>query len=323
MSDYISDNESDSISTELDDIELLQDMSREDLFSLIRTDPKYYLDLIKDNNLEQQLYILISRASDGGCLNIKFRIYPEDRWTEVGYFSDGTDEQVLEDFVNQINFLLNRTRHYDKYEHLSSQLDKNNNMLSMEYGQDFKEMGQNKTSIEKKLDHFMNTSKQMRKNETENLKDTINRPPQNIKDKPIDTLNNFVAIILDKILKELPKIININDTINYDSILNSIKLIEPPDQYKKHHDSLIKKISGCQYVQKIHYAVDWDKNEELHDYLIDFHHQAIRLNSNLYSIIKKDVLLNLLDDEDKEILEKYSLDIQDLWLDYLKNNYDP
>lgn len=75
-------------SDDLDDIELIKECSREDLFMLIKDDPKYYCDLITKNRLNDELSIKIGRSNDGGGLNIKFRIYPEDRWTEVGYWGD-------------------------------------------------------------------------------------------------------------------------------------------------------------------------------------------------------------------------------------------
>jgi hypothetical protein len=135
--------DNDEGTADLDDIDLLKNCSREDLFMLIKEDPKYYLDLIKNNQLENELSILVRRSDDGGGLYIKFRIYPEDRWTEVGYWDSRDDDEVYSDFTDQIKILLTQSRsgrQTAKYNHLGSQLDGNNNVLSDNYGQDIQKL---------------------------------------------------------------------------------------------------------------------------------------------------------------------------------------
>lgn len=128
---------------EQEDLELIKICNREDLFSLISSEPEKYLVLIKKHKLENELEIKISRIGnrDDCGLSIKFRIYPTDRWTEVGYFYDYPDSQVYEDFRVQVKSLLGRSRssiREGQYAHLGSQLDGNNNMLSENYGRDLK-----------------------------------------------------------------------------------------------------------------------------------------------------------------------------------------
>jgi len=350
-----------SDTADLDDIELLQTCSRVDLFMLIKEDPKYYLDLIKKNKLEQLLNILVTRSTDGNGLNIKFKLYPNDRWVEVGYWGDSTDTEVYNEFKDQITIQLNKSqsgkKDADRYAHLTSQLDNNNNILSPEYSKDptlkniskiqFKSGHQEVSSLEDKLNSLSKQSslsevkidcksgcnaKVINKQKLpsihkarlapENLKECLE---ESIHDKPMEYLDNFVAQLLEKIIEEVPKLIVINKDRNYGKIiqnLTDINLLDKdfvPDNYKTMHQKLINQIRGCEYIQRIHYLTDWGQYPELNDYLVDFHKEAMQQNPTLYTKIKKDDLLKLLDDDDKILLDKYCLDIQEIWLNYLNH----
>ncbi len=125
-------------SVEIEDVELLKAVSRDDLFQLMSTDVMHFLQLIKKYKLENELSIFTSRSDDGGGLRIKFRIYPEDRWTEVGYFDDSDDSEVIDDFNSQVKYLLSRNRGNggsgDARQHLEAQLKGNNDIKSVDYG---------------------------------------------------------------------------------------------------------------------------------------------------------------------------------------------
>ena len=387
----LSDDETISSTTDLDDVELLQKCSRHDLFTLIKEDPKYYIDLIKKNKLEHNLNILISRSIDGNGLNIKFKLYPDDRWIEVGYWGDSTDEEVYNEFKEQISVQLNKSQYgrknEERYAHLESQLDKNNNIMSPDYGKNdnFKNLDkinqlQFKTPLEQTMSSILpqsqlnlrssntkqsNTKQSNTKQSSicnknvtfaplnkshecisecrsgcndkavkritptihksrlapENLKECLE---DNIIEKPMDYLNNFIAQLLEKIIEAVPNLIVIDKNRNYTELINSLKDQDNlkdsvPDNYKMMHTNLLNQIRGCEYIQRIQYLTDWSLYPELKDYLIDFHREAMLQNPALYTKIKKDDLLKLLDDDDKHILEQYSLDIREIWLDYLNH----
>jgi hypothetical protein len=333
---------------EMDDTDLLRTMSRQDLFNLIKTDPEYYLKLIKDNKLQHELSIFVTRSNDGGSLNIKFRIYPEDRWTEVGYFDDAADEEVYRDLVDHINILLGRSQKGSSSRaHLVSQLDKNNDITSIDYGKDINKEKLTTTTTTKLLATTAHKTATAHKTQTsslvldhkpimalsyedinvdavsqgDNLKDDLNTSPfdvENLKDKPIDTINNFVALILNKIISQLHLKNNLCSTsaIDYANLIHDLKIIVVPKQYKEQHEKLLDTVIGCAYLQKMQKITEWTKFPELNNALIAFHKAAIKLNPEFYSNISKDELLNFLDDIDKEILTKYSLDIKRIWTDY-------
>lgn len=335
----------------LNDIDLLTSCTREDLFNLIREDPEYYLTLIKDNGLENQLNILVRRSDNGNGLHIKFKIYSDDRWTEVGYWDDCSDQEVYQDFADQVKILLTQSRSgrkAAKYSHLESQLDADNNMLSPEYGNDIKQIREIKQKF--KSDNQQSSfplsfspsqeqrppkSQEPQLNQAqlipnvararlapENLKDELD---QSAEEKPVDFLNSFVAQLLEKIIEKVPQLVNIDKNRNYHLLaknLNDLSLFrgeQIPENYTETHNKLVDQIRGCHYIQKIHYLTDWEKFPELNDYLVDFHRSAMKLNPSLYTKIEKQKLIELLDQDDQEILKTYCLDIQQIWLDYLNH----
>ena len=362
----VEDNDEDT--ADLDDVELLKSCSREDLFMLIKEDPKYYLDLIKSNKLENELSILIKRSDDGGGLYIKFRIYPEDRWTEVGYWDSGSDDEIYADFQEQIKLLLSQSRsgrQSSKYTHLGSQLDANNNVLSNDYGKDIKLIVDGKnggkggftigtsnigtSNVPAKagvasaikgtgggsqklnahnLDELnrMNAIRDKMDNSTHLINFTTNNddytgttrresvvPEAN----PVDI---FVKELVSKITKKVPTLFKSNDH-NYTNLIRGISDIglinnNIPDEFSGVHNKLLQKIKGCQYIQRIHGMTDWENFPELYDYLVDFHQGAMKLNPTLYHFSSSE-LSSVIDDDDREVLKSYVLDISQIWLEHL------
>lgn len=363
----VEDNDEDT--ADLDDVELLKSCSREDLFMLIKEDPKYYLDLIKSNKLENELSILIKRSDDGGGLYIKFRIYPEDRWTEVGYWDSSSDDEIYADFQEQIKLLLSQSRsgrQSSKYTHLGSQLDANNNVLSNDYGKDIKLIVDGKnggkggftigtsnigsSNVPAKagvasaikgtgggsqklnahnLDELnrMNAIRDKMDNSTHLINFTTNNddytgttrresvvPEAN----PVDI---FVKELVSKITKKVPSLFKGNDH-NYTNLIrgiNDIGLLNNniPDEFSGIHDKLLQKIKGCQYIQRIHGMTDWENFPELYDYLVDFHQESMKLNPSLYHFSSAE-LSSVIDDDDREVLKSYVLDISQVWLEHLQ-----
>lgn len=326
-------------STDLEDVELIQACSREDLFMLIREDPEYYIKLIKKHKLEHPLSILISRSDDGGGLNLKFRIYPEDRWTEVGYWGDSSDEEVYQDFVTQIDLLLKRSKGSSKGSsrpHLESQLDGNNNLLSPDYGRDIPEikgkfcqkmkdfsftLDQSLTSTTTKKQQTEIPSSRRSRLAPENLKETLNTPAEEIEQTPVEFLNKFVAQLLEKIIEQVPKLLEIDPDQNYQPLINQLNDSNYyiPPEYQSAHQQLLDQIKGHQYLQQMQLlTLNWTSlYPELNDSLVSFHRQTMRLNPSPYIRITRDKLLTLLDQEDQTILDQYCLDIHEIWLDYL------
>ena len=363
--------DNDESTADLDDVELLKSCSREDLFMLIKEDPKYYLDLIKTNKLENELSILIKRSDDGGGLYIKFRIYPEDRWTEVGYWDSSNDDEIYADFQEQIKLLLSQSRsgrQSSKYTHLGSQLDANNNVLSNDYGKDIKlivdgknngggfngfnigtsnvaakagvataikgngvgnNRGSNKLNAHN-LDELnrMNAVKDKMDNSTHLINFTTNNDDYTgttrresvvvPEPSPVDI---FTEELISKITKKVPSLFKGNDH-NYANLIRGISDLgllnnNIPDEFSGIHNKLLQKIKGCQYIQRIHGMTDWENYPELYDYLVDFHQEAMKLNPSLYHFSSSE-LSSVVDDDDREVLKSYVLDISQVWLEHLQ-----
>ena len=359
-------NDNDELSSELDDLDLVKTCSREDLFRLIRENPEHYLKVIVDNQLTHQLNILVNRVDNGQGLNIKFKLFPDDRWTEVGYWGDESDEDIYEEFKRQIDIILSKNisgRKNDKYAHLGSQLDNNNNILSENYGGDIPGFKQKfpTSGIEQTLvNHLKNkpttnkTTKNVNDNNVndnndnndkstktsdllfyrsnvneglslmslgpENLKNSIQSKDDQMKDTPMEFLDQYVAELIEKIIEEIPTLLDIDITKNYHQVyynLNSIDSKIIPENYKKTHHDLLEQIKSCEYVQKVHKYFDCHKFPEFKPYVAEFHRMSIKQNPNLYTHIKKEALLNILDQDDQEIMSKYCLDVQEIWIDFL------
>lgn len=103
----------------------------EQLYLLIATDPEYYLGIIehytedveiteKDSDgeehiipVKQDLQSLFNLKvnRDNGNLHLKFKLYPEDKWVEAGYFNNGgDDEETYEEFIKHVEVEINRPR---------------------------------------------------------------------------------------------------------------------------------------------------------------------------------------------------------------------
>lgn len=97
-----------------EEIELLKSAvdDPENLYSLIATDPQYYVGIIenyKQENLQNLFNLRVNRINNK--LTLKFKLYPDDRWVEVGQFSESyNDEETFEEFVKHIEIELERPR---------------------------------------------------------------------------------------------------------------------------------------------------------------------------------------------------------------------
>jgi hypothetical protein len=94
---------------DISDIEIMELASPEELFQLIITDPEYYFKLLENNENLQHKFRIILKRNTNDTLNVKFRILPNDRWSEIGYFQEMSDKEVCSDFVAHVKALLKRS----------------------------------------------------------------------------------------------------------------------------------------------------------------------------------------------------------------------
>lgn len=332
-------NSEDVLSNDLGDVELLEMCSREDLFQLLADDPKYYCELIRKNKLCDRLSVKINRSHDGGGLNIKFRIYPEDRWCEVGYWGDATDEEIYRDFKTQILNLLNRNRSEKKSSrsnHLISQLDANNDIQSPDYGQDiknFKSKSKNnfKTELEKQMDKYLCQTKI--KTNPPNNQSSGGVPLNRLKhvnassEVILEQVNSCTPIdtfIQDELLPQIYG--NLAQVVNFDVIdlplihqLISSKLAVPK-KMEQIHQNLIDDLEIKIYLQKMQTL--FSENNILSNEAVKNFHQTILKDGkgNHYQELDLEKVTEILSKEDHQIIESYHLNILEIWTDHLKSN---
>lgn len=360
-------------SSDISDLELIQICSREDLFNLLKENPKYYLDLIEKNKLCHPLNILIKRHEDGGGLNIKFKMYPNDRWIEVGYWGDDDDFNIYEEFTNQVKIMLAQRvdekrlgrSSCDNRSHLACELEGNNNMLSENYGSDITNFNKksnlqtisfdnnNMNDLEKRLLNSQNnigninkigkktsekrgnqfkTSSLLSHSENLNLKDEIEDNMNKMLTKPMDFLNNYIASLIEKIIENLhTMMVSQHDRSEelderFNTLLSSIECLESmsddavPSQYQECHDQLKREFNGLRYVNRMNgIFMEYPNLEEIKPYLTNFYRQSLKLNPGIYLNLTQEQLETVLDDLDREIIDKYSLNIKSIWTDHLKH----
>ena len=140
------DNEDGTVFTLKDEIELWQFSSPDELYTMFKDTPDRYLPIFeKDRELAQKYGCLVHR--DNGKLRVKYRIYPDDRWTECGFFEDFSDDVIHQEFADSVQRSLNTTRNKKKdvskmsrSEYLKSVKDADNNRphiaASLDQGKD-------------------------------------------------------------------------------------------------------------------------------------------------------------------------------------------
>ena len=126
-----------------EEIELWDLCTREELYGLLRDSPERMLPVFEDREELANKYDCQVRR-DEGDLRIKFRVYPEDRWTEVGYFEKYDDQAVYDEFSCTVQRLLERSRgrkdpsDMSRKEFLESQNNRDNSHVNSEFGNDAK-----------------------------------------------------------------------------------------------------------------------------------------------------------------------------------------
>jgi hypothetical protein len=178
------------------------------LYLLITTDPAYYINIIenyKGEDLQELFNLRINR--DKGKLTIKFKIFSDDKWTDVGFFNNGFDDSdTLDEFCLRVELRLNSKM--DNRANIMASLD---NDLENKLGKTQKVANVNVESISKmditeEMESWVNKCPENYKKEYEQLIDEIrmDRDPfvqflysieKKIPEKCIKSYNNFLDII--------------------------------------------------------------------------------------------------------------------------------
>ena len=318
------------------DILLEMTESRQDLFYYIKTDPKYYLELIEREKIGPQLNIIVNRDDRTNNLKIKYKIHPNDRWTEVGYFSETSDEEVIQEFVNQINHNIHRTPidASDRvHEHLDAQLIGNNDMRSDDYMKDIEAIRKNANLDDpvKKLIKDRQQPIQSSKIHTPTIEPQPKEP--NSEGNPFteqvaggyrrekSELEKYQKQILDHILSELPNIMKEfpeQSAYHYDhKILDKLKKMRAPEDFTEINQQLINRIENRKYIMEITKLLNCEN--DLDGEVLEFHRQAITLNPYIYRqyVDIEKFEKEYLEEIDHQILAKYSLRVSEIWDDYL------
>lgn len=305
---------------EKDDIELIKTISREDLFYLIKSDPLYYLELIKKNKLEDQLYIKVSRNDNGNTLYIKFKLYPNDRWTEIGSISDMSDDEVIKEFIFHVDLLLNRPRNGknnidDNRKHVMEELTGNNDILSDTYILKEKDKGNEnkKNNVIGKLksinkDTNINANKKsISKSKSKKCKNDIDNDIEEYKELLIFNIQQVLPVYINKIMKD----------INFDEFLNYFKNNDVPSGYESLHFYNTNALKEFSYISNI-YKLYYNKNKMFDNLLMDLQSEFLKRNKNFYKMITyRTDIKELLDNVDSDIVEEYNINVNKLWMDYL------
>ena len=118
-----------SVPDEPDELELLNYVeSPEEFYKIVSLSPESYLPKLEKNPLFESTgiatYNLIQRRHDGNLM-IKYKINPDERWTELGFYGDRyPDSEVYEEFKNHVTLRLARgLKNKNDRPHLVSELE--------------------------------------------------------------------------------------------------------------------------------------------------------------------------------------------------------
>lgn len=274
-----------------EEITLLKQANPEELYTLIASDPGYYIGIIEnytDENLQDLFNLKIRRENDK--LLLKFKIYPEDRWTEVGYFNNSnTDKETFEEFEKHIEILLNRNR-TDNRSHLDAEIK--DNTLN-----DLNKLHQN---IESSPLHQLSQTPQL--SQTSQL----SQPPvKRIRelDQEIDIadqnklLEEFLNIILDQIAVNIPK------WLDFDKIYsrNCTPFVQKLMSLYKECPGFIKK----DYLHLVE-IVKNPENNHINDHIYQTLFEPDFSHTKLCDLLT-------LEDNDRVILDLYNINLLTEW----------
>jgi len=245
-----------------DEIALLNECDNmEELYQLLSTDPEYYLKILEQRrDIANKYNCQISRSADKQ-LNVKFKLYPEDRWTEVGYFDEGIkDDEIYKDFATKVELVIKNSKgprkHYKPGEpiplsevlndrsrdHLNGELDKED--LPMDIKQKIEEKKQDREIMMSKLPKYVpaNPFKPNKSFKTDNInheelpkpintrimaKSNTSMLIEDISDdkEDIDPYSNlleaYVGQILQRMIQEMPKWLEIGKIHKRSTPINS------------------------------------------------------------------------------------------------------
>jgi DNA primase large subunit len=141
---------------------------------------------------------------------------------------------------------------------------------------------------------------------------------------PMDSLNNFVALILEKIVNSIHRVVELPASADdYGRLASSVAngIMYPshlPIAFKELHENFISDLRGYEYLQKFKTTVSLEKFPELTPLVNEFHRNLMQKKPTMYRNLNIPAVMKLLDEEDKAIIEKYHLNVEKIWNDYVK-----
>lgn len=291
------------------DIQLITLCDRFELFELIKTNPKYYLSLIKKHKLEDQLMIKIN--NDPSNYTIKFKIYPNDRWIEVGYFNDSSvnENDVFTDFVKQIDFSLASTDNTNSRAHLSGELDQNVHDFNNYAGINFERRLETKEDIlATKLSNNLQNRTGENMNDNEEIETNNGETETGEKEKEFDVTKCYdklqrklIAGYNTAILAKLKKYVKISNALGQINVV--------PSRFSDVHASLIEHYSLFTYMFKLLTIFNDNYHEDGIMRNIDLHEGLRSSHPQLYDSLSAKSIFNA---KDQELIAKYQYEFLDL-----------
>jgi hypothetical protein len=114
-----------------DEVELMKVAQLRELYELMAGNCKRYVSIIENYKKEnlQSLCNMIVRRIEGHLL-VKYRLNPQDRWIEVGFFDeDNDDEETIRELQGSIDYYLKHENDVaeNRRKHLAAQFDEEDN----------------------------------------------------------------------------------------------------------------------------------------------------------------------------------------------------
>ena len=280
-----------STDSQENDIELLKYAeSPEEFYEMISTFPEIYLPQLE--TLNECLFNLILRRYDGNLV-IKYRMRPEEKWTELGFMGDKyKDEEVYDEFKHHVKLRLMKGPSLVGRQHLVGELQEDDSVQNDQVD-DSAQKDRGDDSVQKDDSAQVNNPMEM----LEHAKSFV--PGSEIRKKqPIDGIRE----ILDGFKTEV-----VHSLIGDHLCVDSYPLLQLLKNNPQHRDALVTLIVNLQK----HYGL----LKQLEQILLSSNH----IKKYCYDQIShghQEISLYL-DEKSREVIRKYDLDLIDLVYQWL------
>ena len=202
----------------------------------------------------------------------------------------------------------------------------NSNLFQTPLEKQLNKIVSEKPSTNNNKHHLLKNSSLPNQELTRSIEAVTKKPPQNLKesltvdsDRPMDFLNQFISLLIEKIIENLHDLVLIDPNSNYQVLLSELEeqTNNVPQACQEMHHKLIDQIASLAYLQKIHAIIDLNEYPVLKKALVLLHADNFKLNPYHYINLKWELVENLLDQEEKEIVNKYHLNLSKLWKEFL------